>query len=163
MDVAAFEAPDKRSAWCTLPEDGASAAAASWSGSGKPVLRFTVETLPDAAAPPTSLPMPCRPMLAWVFVLAELMPDWACVAVALIAAVAMIVLLPPHAAAAMVAATRILRIVIGSPQVEICTQQIATGTPVNRRWPHRRTDPELRGRAHSSAKVGCSARVSGKR
>ena len=60
--------------------------------------------------------MPCRPMLASVFVLAEPMPDWACVALALIAAVAMIVLLPPHAAATMVVATRILRIVIGSPR-----------------------------------------------
>src|SRR6266478_9873959 len=105
-------APD-RSPCCTVLGDVALAASAT--GAGRPV-RSTVETSPTAAASPMLAPRDCKAMLAWVSEPEAFAPSWACVAAALIAGVAGIVLLPPQAAARIVAAIRIRRIVWGSPR-----------------------------------------------
>src|SRR5882672_11854779 len=103
-------APDRRPC-CTVL--GEVALAASATGPGRPV-RSTVETSPTAAASPMLAPSDCKARLDCVLEPDEFAPSRACVAAALISGVAGIVFLPPQAAARIVAAIRIRRIVWGS-------------------------------------------------
>src|ERR1700730_14339849 len=105
-------APDRRPC-CTVL--GEVALAASATGAGRPV-RSTVETSPAAAASQRLAPRDCKGRLACALRPDAFAPSWAWVAAALISGVAGIVLLPPQAAAKIVAAIRIRRIVSGAPR-----------------------------------------------